>query len=170
MRICHVDPLADRGWLYRVHGRLNATRFVQRLALTRLWGAVLWPLDRILLRLTGGRLGTAYPVTTALLETRGARTGKPRATAVIYFHDGERVIIVASHAGRPANPAWYYNACANPDVTFGGEPYTAARVEDPETLERLWALAARVFPAFTSYRAVAERTGRTIPILALTPT
>jgi deazaflavin-dependent oxidoreductase (nitroreductase family) len=169
MSIRHVDPHARRGWLYRLHGRLNRTGPLQRLALTPLWGALLWPIDRVLLRLTAGRISTAYPVVTGLLETRGARSGEPRATAVIYFHDGERVTIIASHAGRPSNPAWYYNALANPDVSFGGDPYRAERVEDPATEERLWGLAGRVFPAFTAYREAAARTGRTIPILQLTP-
>jgi deazaflavin-dependent oxidoreductase (nitroreductase family) len=168
MSIRHVDPLARRSCLYRLHGGLNRTRLLRRLALTPQWGALLWPIDRVLLRLTGGRVSTAYPVATGLLQTRGARSGKPRATAVIYFHDGERVTIIASHAGRPSNPAWYHDALANPNVSFGGDPYRAERVEDPAAQERLWGLAGRVFPAFTSYRQAAARTGRTIPMLQLT--
>jgi deazaflavin-dependent oxidoreductase (nitroreductase family) len=164
----YVDPYAKRSWLYRIHGRLVRTRFFQQLALTRAWGAVVWPIDRALLRLTGGRISTASPVKTALLETRGARTGQARRTGVIYFHDGDRVTIIASNAGRPGNPSWLYNARANRDVQFGGQPFRAEIVEDKASQERLWKLADRVFPAFAAYRATAARTGRMIPIVQLT--
>jgi deazaflavin-dependent oxidoreductase (nitroreductase family) len=167
MSIRHVDPYAERGWFYRAHGRLICTRLFQRLALTRIWGAALWPIDRVLLRLTEGRLGTAIPVVTALLQTRGARTGRTRRTGVIYFHDGDRVTIIASNAGRPGNPSWFYNARANPDVLLGGQRFQAEVVEDEASRERLWALADRVFPAFAVYREAAARAGRTIPILQL---
>jgi F420H(2)-dependent quinone reductase len=52
------------------------------------------------MRLTRGRLGTGLLLPTTLLKTRGARTGLVRRTAVIYFHDGGRIIIFASRAGR----------------------------------------------------------------------
>jgi deazaflavin-dependent oxidoreductase (nitroreductase family) len=167
MSIRHVDPTAPRGRLYRLHGRLISTRLLQRIALTRLWGAIIWPLDRALLRLTGGRAGTASPVPTHLLETRGARSGKPRRTGVIYFHDGDHVIIIASNGGRPGNPAWYYNLRTNPDVLFGGQRFRAEVVTDPDTQGRLWRLADRVFPAFEGYRTTAARAGRTVPIIRL---
>jgi len=169
MSIRHVDPRATRGPLYRAHGRLARTRLLQRLALTRAWCAIVWRIDRVLLRLTGGRLGTASPVATALLETRGARSGRVRRTAVIYFHDGDSVTIIASHAGRPGDPSWFYNARANPDVRFGGEPFRAEIIVEEASRERLWELAERVFPAFADYRERAARAGRTIPIVQLRP-
>jgi deazaflavin-dependent oxidoreductase (nitroreductase family) len=88
---------------------------------------------------------------------------------VIYFHDGDRVIIFASQAGRPENPSWYYNARANPDVELGGEHFRVELVEGEMERARLFALAERVLPAFASYRETAGRAGRTIPILQLTP-
>lgn len=167
MSIRYVDPCAERGRLYHAYGRLVCTRMFQRLALTRVWGAVVWRIDRALLRLTGGRVSTASPVVTALLQTRGARTGRARRNGVIYFHDGARLTIVASNAGRPGNPSWFYNARANPDVRLGGQPFRAEIVEDEASQERLWELADRVFPAFAAYRDTAARAGRTIPILQL---
>jgi len=168
MSLRYVDPYGERSWLYRVHGRLVCTRLFQRLALTSVWAAVVWRIDRLLLRLTGGRLGTATPVVTALLETRGARTGCTRRTGVIYFHDGDRVTIIASNAGRPGNPSWFYNARANPDVLLGGQPFRAAIIEDAASRERLWQLADGVFAAYAAYRDTAARASRTIPILQLT--
>jgi deazaflavin-dependent oxidoreductase (nitroreductase family) len=121
------------------------------------------------LRLTGGRLSTTGPVAAALLETRGARTGRPRQTATLYFHDGDRVTIVASKQGRPEHPSWYHNLCKNPDVVYGGVPFRAQIVEDEAERQRLWGLADRVFPQYATYRAWAAKAGRVIPIVQLVP-
>ena len=91
---------------------------------------------------------------TALLETRGARTGQPRRNAVIYFHDGDRVTIIASKLGLPEHPAWFHNLRANPDVTLGGQPFQGLNggpdfrfneavsfvieCEDQAEVDRLW--------------------------------
>ena len=165
MTLRRVDPQRRRGRLFRAYARILGT--------TRpaMWFSrrVLWKLDPIVLRRTGGRVRLALGLPTALLETRGARTGQVRRHAVIYFHDGDLVTIVASKFGAPENPAWFYNAKANPDVVFGGEPYGATVVEDEAERARLWTLADRVFPAFAIYRERAATSGRTIPILQLTP-
>jgi deazaflavin-dependent oxidoreductase (nitroreductase family) len=76
---------------------------------------VVWKLDPFLLRLSGGRLGMGLVLPTALLETRGARTGR-RRNGVIYSHDGKRVTIIASKLGLPQHPAWFHNLCLHPDV------------------------------------------------------
>jgi deazaflavin-dependent oxidoreductase (nitroreductase family) len=126
-----------------------------------------WRLDPVLLRLTRGRIGFGGLLPTALLETRGARTGRVRRNGVIYFHDGERVTVIASKLGRPEHPAWYFNARAHPDVLLNDEPYRAEEVRDDAERARLWALADRVFPPFAIYRERAARAGREIPILQL---
>jgi len=163
----YIDPRARRGPIYRVYVDLASSRFATWLSKKAIWSAIVWKIDPILLRITRGHLGTGLLLPTALLQTRGARTGQVRRNAVIYFHDGERVTIIASQAGRPGNPAWYYNARANPDVLLGGQPFHAEIVEDETSRARLWELADRVFPAFASYRQSAARAGRTIPILQL---
>lgn len=162
-----VDPRAHRGPLRRALVALASSRLVGRLSKTAVWRMTTWKLERILQRLSGGRLTTAVGLPTALLETRGARTGRRRRTGVIYFHDGEAVIIVASQAGYPGNPSWYYNARANPDVLLGGQRFRAQVVDDEAEQARLWELADLVFPAFAHYRIDAGRHGRTVPILRL---
>lgn len=169
MQLPRVDPHAHRGPLTRACVRVMSARLVGRLSRTALWRNVVWRIDPHLLRLTGGRIGTGLVLPTALLETRGARTGIPRRNGVIYFHDGERVTIIASQAGRPENPAWFHNARANPDVLLGGKPFRAEVVEDEAARARLWELADLVFPAFAGYREHAARAGRVIPILQLIP-
>jgi deazaflavin-dependent oxidoreductase (nitroreductase family) len=160
----YIDPRPRRSLVYRLYAALLGTR---------LFGWVsrrfVWKLDPLLLSLTRGRLGMGMGLPTALLETRGARSGERRRNGVIYFHDRERVVIVASKLGLPTHPAWLHNLRANPDVSLGGQPFTAQVVEDDAERRRLWMLADQVFPPYAAYRARAARAGRTIPIVQLTP-
>jgi deazaflavin-dependent oxidoreductase (nitroreductase family) len=160
----HVDPHKRRGRLYLAVARLSSTSFGAWFAVN-----ISWKLDPALLRLTGGRLSTAGPLATALLESTGARTGLSRRNATLYFHDGERVTIVASKRGWPTHPGWYYNLIAHPEVVFGGVPFRAELVEGEAELLRLWELADRVFPQYAEYREMAGEAGRTIPIFQLAP-
>src|SRR5439155_24861303 len=98
----YVDPNKQRGRLYLAVCRLSTSKAGRWLS-----AKVAWKLDPRLLKLTGGRFSTTGPVAAALLETRGARSGRPRRNATLYFHDGDRVIIIASKQGRPEDPAWY---------------------------------------------------------------
>jgi deazaflavin-dependent oxidoreductase (nitroreductase family) len=163
-KLPHVDPRRPRGRLYRAYVRLVGTRAAGWLS-----RRVAWKLDPLLLRATGGRLGTGLALPTALLETRGAKSGRVRRNGVIYFHDGERVTIIASKLGMPEHPSWFHNIRANPDVMLGGHPFRAELVEDEAARARLWQLADRVFPAYGTYRERAARAGREIPILQLVP-
>jgi deazaflavin-dependent oxidoreductase (nitroreductase family) len=129
---------------------------------------IAWRLDPYLMRLTRGRLGMGLLLPTALLETRGARSGQVRRNGVIYFHDGERVTIVASKLGLPEHPAWFHNLRANPEVKLNARPFWAQVVDDETERDRLWQLADRVFPSYAAYRERARRTGRVIPIVQLT--
>ncbi len=160
----HVDPNRRPGPFDRAYAALANTGLGRFLSMH-----VVWKLDPHLMRLTRGRLGMGLVMPTALLETRGANSGTPRSNVVIYFHDGERVTVVASKLGMPENPAWFYNLRASPDVTFGGVPMRATVVEDEAERSRLWGLADRVFAPYAAYREEAARTGRTIPIVQLSP-
>jgi deazaflavin-dependent oxidoreductase (nitroreductase family) len=163
-RLRYVDPRRSRGPLYRSYVRLAGTRVAGWVS-----SKIVWKLDPHLLRATRGRLGAGLLIPTALLETRGARSGRPRRNGVIYFHDGERVTIIASKLGLPEHPAWFHNARANPDIVLGGQPFRVELIEDEAARARLWELAERVFPAYADYRERAARSGRTIPILQLLP-
>ena len=160
----HVDPARKRGWFVRAYAASTATRFGYFFS-----RHIVWKLDPILLRLTGGRVGMAMLIRTAVLETTGAKTGLPRRNALIYFHDGDRVMVIASKGGEPQHPAWFHNLLAHPDVRFGGIPMRAEVVTDDAERDRLWALADNVFPPYAKYRRVTAEVGRTIPIVGLTP-
>jgi deazaflavin-dependent oxidoreductase (nitroreductase family) len=163
-KLRRVDPYKRRGRSYRALCRFSTTKAGTWLAVN-----VAWNVDPHLLKLTKGRFSTAAPVTAALLETRGARTGRIRRTATLYFHDGDRVTIVAALRGWPKNPAWYYNLRKHPDVVFGGIPFRAEIVEDVAERERLWKLADRVYAQYADFREEARRAGRVIPLIHLVP-
>jgi deazaflavin-dependent oxidoreductase (nitroreductase family) len=163
-RLKYVDPNRPRGRFSRAYAAFSNTRLGRFLSIH-----VVWKLDPPLMRATGGRLGFDLMIPTALLETRGAKSGKLRRNAVIYFHDGERVTIVASKLGLPEHPAWFHNLVANPDVTFGGIPMRAMVIAGEAERQRLWTLADQVFGPYAAYRREAAQANRTIPIVQLTP-
>lgn len=159
----YVDPNKRRGRLYYAVGRFSTTKLGMWLS-----QHIAWKLDPHVLRLTGGRVSSTGPVAAAVLETRGARTGQVRRNATLYFHDGDRVTIIASKRGWPTHPSWYHNIRADPEVVFGGVPFRAEIIQDEAERERIWALADRVFPQFADYREWAGQAGRVIPIVQLT--
>ncbi len=103
-----------------------------------------------------------------LLSTTGAKTGLPRVNPLAYLADGDRHIIIASYAGGPNNPPWYYNLLANPEVSVevGSERFTARTevLNEPERTE-LFARMVEMMPVFSEYQS---KTTRVIPVVALT--
>lgn len=163
MPVRPIDPTSTLGWFARRYATLAPTRLARFLS-----RHVSWKLDPVLLRLSRRRFSSTLVFPTAVLETRGAQSGLTRHNAVIYFHDGTRVTIVASNAGAARNPAWYHNLRTNPEVVFGGSPMRAHVVEDEAERQRLWGLAEGVFPAFETYHRQAAERNRAIPIIQLT--
>lgn len=161
-RLEYVDPTRSPGLFSRAYASLANTRlgrFMSR--------HIVWKVDPYLMRATRGRLGMGLVMPTALLETRGAKSGELRRNVVVYFHDGDRVTIIASKLGLPGHPAWFHNLQADPDVSFGGIPMRATVVGDEVERERLWGLADRVFAPYAAYRREAAKANRTIPIVQL---
>ncbi len=116
-------------------------------------------------RANGGKVNG--PNQLILLTTIGAKSHQPRTTPVAYSTDGDRLVIVASKAGAPTNPDWYYNLLANPIVTveLGTEKFQArATVVTGEERNRLYARHAELMPGFAEYP---KKTTRQIPVIVL---
>ena len=132
-----------------------------------------WALHRAVRRVTGGRLGTSEPhdgrLGTLFLHTTGRRTGKPRVTGLYYLRDGDNVVVVASNAGEPSDPAWWTNLVARPsaevEIDARRHPVVARRATGPEG-DRLWPRLVAAFPDYGRYRVTA---GRPIPLVILEP-
>lgn len=163
-RLKYVDPERRPGLFSRAYAAFSNTRLGRFLSVH-----VAWKVDPFLMRVSRGRVGLDLTIPTALLETRGAKSGLLRRNVVIYFHDGDRVTIVASKLGFEKHPAWFHNLRAHPDVTLGGVPMRATVIEDEVERQRLWTLADRVFAPYADYRREAARVNRTIPIVQLAP-
>ncbi|HEX3511284.1 MAG TPA: nitroreductase family deazaflavin-dependent oxidoreductase [Solirubrobacteraceae bacterium] len=120
-------------------------------------------------RAHGGRVSGAFAdMPILLLTSTGARSGERRTTPVVYLRDGERLVVFASKAGAPENPAWYHNLRAHPEVTVEvGSDTLEMRAEElhGEERDRLFAQQVEALPQFADY---AERTERVIPVVALT--
>jgi deazaflavin-dependent oxidoreductase (nitroreductase family) len=112
-----------------------------------------------------GHLWNGVP--TLVLTTRGRRSGRLRRNALIYGKDGDAFVVVASYGGAPANPAWYSNLEADPEVTVqvGAETFAArARTASAVEKERLWPAMVSIWPDYEKYR---HKTDRAIPVVLL---
>lgn len=126
-----------------------------------------------LYKATGGRLGHKIPGVPGkmlLLEHVGAKSGTKRTSPLLYFRDGEDLVIVASKGGFPKHPAWYHNLKADPDTTVQVASHhlpVHARVANPEERERLWPMAVKSYHGYEDYAARSK--GREIPLVILEP-
>ena len=122
-------------------------------------------------RANGGKLeGQFAGAPLLLLNTTGAKSGLPRTNPLAYVADGDQLAVVASYAGGPNNPPWFYNLVANPEVEveIGHERFAAtARIaEEPQRAE-LYGKMVAAMPVFSEYQA---KTERVIPVIVLTRT
>lgn len=119
-------------------------------------------------RANGGKVtGFHAKSPLVLLTTIGAKSGKERTTPVVHFDDGDNIVIVASLAGAPKHPAWYFNVQANPEVTIerGADRFRAlASIPDRTERDRLYKRATDLMPNFGEYQ---EKTTRVIPVVVL---
>ena len=119
-------------------------------------------------RATGGRLfGRMGKSPILLLNTVGRKSGKKRATPLLYVVDGGDFVIIASKGGTPSHPAWYLNLKANPDATVevaDRELQVSAEEVDGEEKVRLWRKMAEMYPTYDDYQ---KKTKREIPLLVL---
>lgn len=148
--------------------RWLARTFAHRRWFARL-GPVLVPADRLVGRLTGGRLVALGLVPSLLLVTTGRRTGQPRTTPLLTVPDGDSFLVIGSNWGGPRQPGWALNLLAEPAAMVfhkGRRLPVQARLLTGAERERAWQLALREWPA---YRVYAERAGRDIHIFRLCP-
>ena len=121
-------------------------------------------------RANKGKVGGMFEGRTLLLlHTKGAKSRRERINPVAYVRDGEKFVVIASKAGAPTNPDWYYNIVANPElnVEVGTETFRvhATVTEEPERT-RLYDKMVEMTPGFDEYR---HKTTRKIPVIVLTP-
>ena len=106
-----------------------------------------------------------------VLTTIGAKSGEERTTPLGWFPTGndDSWLVVASAAGAPKHPAWYYNLAAHPDratIELGGRriPVTAEQLEGAERAQA-WQRIIDTTPRFAQYEG---KTDRELPVIRLT--
>ena len=114
----------------------------------------------------GGRAGNLRML---LLTTRGRKSGLERTAPLVYFEDGERLVLVASNGGQARDPQWWTNLQTDPHarVELGGAPRRVrARLARPDERARLWPRVKRENPFYARYE---KTTSREIPVVLLEP-
>lgn len=114
----------------------------------------------------GGRMG---PNQILLLTTVGRRSGLRRTWPLVYFRDGDRLVVVASNGGADQHPAWFLNLRETPRAEvqlLRQQIVVDAAAASGAERERLWALIIAQGPQFAGYQT---NTRREIPVVVLTP-
>jgi len=119
-------------------------------------------------RATSGKVtGMFAGAPLLLLTTAGAKSREQRTAVVLHSRDGDRYVLIASKAGAPTNPSWYYNLLANPRaiVELGDETFeVVSSVAEGDERDRLYANQAAQLPIYAEYR---QKTTRRIPVVVL---
>ena len=104
-----------------------------------------WVGHRTLNRFSGGRLGLWTPKEgkwgTLWLTTKGRRSGRERRAILGYIEDGPNLVTLAMNGWGAAEPAWWLNLQAQPDVTVelaDGTRAVHGRAAVGEERDRLW--------------------------------
>lgn len=135
-------------------------------AVTAAWSRV----HAKLLVASGGRfMPKWFGVPVLVLETVGRKSGKRRATPVIYVEVDGRPVIVAAAGASDHAPAWWLNLEAAGDgvaVIRGERRRVRPRVVEGEERARLWLEFAAEYPALEEYTGM---TSRRFPVVVLEP-
>ena len=104
-----------------------------------------------------------------LLHHIGARSGIERVTPVACSPQGDaRFAVWAANGGSPANPAWYHNLKAHPEITVevGAETFMVLAEElDGTARAQLWPKLVAQYPSLGQAQA---KTTRQFPVFRLT--
>lgn len=80
-----------------------------------------WHVHRMMLRVSGGRIGLWRPKMdrwgAMWLTTTGRRSGRARRVVVGYFEDGDNFVTMAMNGWGAPDPAWWLNLQARPYAT-----------------------------------------------------
>jgi F420H(2)-dependent quinone reductase len=119
---------------------------------------------------TGGRfLPRWFGGPVMVLETVGRKSGRPRATPLIYLRDGDDLVVVAANAGSHSTPAWWLNleAARSGEVVMGRSRWRVRpRLADSRERERLWPRLVELYPPNEDYVRFTERE---LPVIILEP-
>ncbi|MGN9809629.1 nitroreductase/quinone reductase family protein [Micromonospora sp. BQ11] len=132
---------------------------------------LLVPADRLVGRLTRGRVVALGLIPSLVITTTGRRSGVPRSNPLLYVPDGDAYVVIGSNWGQTHQPGWAMNLLADPSAEVdvkGRRLPVRAEVATGAERERLWQLLVAEWPAYRTY--VQRAGGREIRIFRLVPT
>ena len=119
-------------------------------------------------RQNAGKVGGPFEgAPMLLLHTTGRRSGTERVNPLVYWPEGDAMVIFASKGGAPTNPDWYHNLMAQPDtrVEVGTDTVGVhARETEGDERQDLFDRITAVMAGFADYQA---KTSRRIPVIML---
>ncbi|MEU3455118.1 nitroreductase family deazaflavin-dependent oxidoreductase [Micromonospora sp. NPDC006766] len=131
---------------------------------------LLVPADRLVGRLTKGRVVALGLVPSLIITTTGRRSGRPRRNPLLYVPDGDAYVVIGSNWGQPQQPAWSLNLLAQPaaEIDIGGRRIPVrAELVDGDERERLFDQLVAEWPAYRTY--VIRAGGREVRVFRLVP-
>lgn len=121
-------------------------------------------------QLTQGRwLGRYGGGDICVVRMRGAKTGELRDVPLMYVPYDNGIVLVASFAGGPRHPTWYYNLVAHPEIEVtlhDKKLLLVARRASADEKVKLWPLCVQHYRDFDLYQ---RRTERDIPVFICKP-
>jgi len=128
------------------------------------------PMDRVLNKVTGGRVVvSSLLVPSMVLTTTGRKSGEPRKCPLACMPDGDGWYVVGSNFGREHHPAWTGNLVADPRATViyrGATTQVEAHLLDDDAKTEVWPRLVALWPAYDTY---VEVSGRNIRVFRLAP-
>ena len=115
----------------------------------------------------GGKFRQGAPV--ALLTTTGRKTGEPRVSPLLYWREGNRIVLIASAGGAAKHPMWYLNLKANPKVSVQVKDEVlnlTARDATEDERAYYWPKVSEMYTSFDDYQSW---TDRVIPVVICDP-
>jgi deazaflavin-dependent oxidoreductase (nitroreductase family) len=117
-------------------------------------------IDRVLIRVSRGRLSLSGPqLTTMLLTTKGRKTGKDRTVPLHCVRDGNNLVAACENFGLQAASSWPKNLLAHPKarIEIGGTPADyLSRPATSDEVARTMPQLVEIWPAHDSHM---ERNG-----------
>jgi deazaflavin-dependent oxidoreductase (nitroreductase family) len=104
-----------------------------------------------------------------VITSIGAKSGKLRKNPVMRVERDGKYLAVASKGGAPANPSWYANYVAHPEVELQDGPVKKtyrARLLDGDERADWWEHAVATWSTYGRYQ---QKTDRQIPLFLLEP-
>ena len=134
-------------------------------------GRIMSWMNRLMARRVRRRGAKFLGFNAMALTTVGRKSGLERTTPVGWFPgtDGSW-LVVASAAGAPGNPDWYYNLAAHPDqvrIDVDGKTVDvrAEQLHGPDRAQA-WEQITTAAPRFAQYQV---KTDRELPVIRLSP-